>query len=61
VATGFLAGVFGLAGNATKQDGGRTFWQTAHHKYLYRVEKGSTYIRYSTGAGWGTPDGIGAF
>jgi hypothetical protein len=43
------------------QDGGRTFWQTAHHQYLYRVESGGKYVRYSTGSGWGTPDGVGAF
>lgn len=30
VATAFLAGVFGLAGNATSQDAGRTFWQKQH-------------------------------
>jgi subtilase family serine protease len=55
-----LAGVFGLAGNATNQDGGRTFWQKAHHEYLYRVSNGGAG-RYSTGAGWGSPDGTGAF
>jgi subtilase family serine protease len=61
VATPLLAGVFGLAGNATEQDGGRTFWHTAHHKYLYLVEDGGKYVRYSTGGGWGSPDGAGAF
>lgn len=61
VATGFLAGVFGLAGNATKQDGGRTFWKAAHHKDLYEVQSNSKYIRYSEQTGWGTPDGVGAF
>jgi subtilase family serine protease len=61
VPTPLLAGVFGLAGNATKQDGGRTFWQKAHDKYLYRIESGGKYVRYSTAGGWGTPDGIGAF
>jgi subtilase family serine protease len=61
VSTPLLAGVFGLAGNATKQDGGRTFWETAHHPYLYRVESGGKYVRYSTASGWGSPDGVGAF
>jgi subtilase family serine protease len=60
VSAPFLAGVFGLAGNATQQDGGRTFWQTAHHKYLYVVKSGKPG-RYSTGGGWGSPDGVGAF
>jgi subtilase family serine protease len=62
----FLAGVFGLAGNATKQDGGRTFWQSAHRKDLYPVTAGDNvckYIhgRYNTCTGWGSPHGIGAF
>jgi subtilase family serine protease len=61
VPTPLLAGVFGLAGNATKQNGGRTFWENAHHRYLYRVKSGGKYVRYSTAAGWGAPDGIGAF
>ena len=59
--TPFLAGIFGLAGNANKQNGGRTFWRTSHHPYLYRVKSGKKYVRYSTGGGWGTPDGTGAF
>lgn len=57
----FLSGVFALAGNATKQDGGRTFWQKSHEKYLYEVEDNGKERRFSYGAGWGTPDGIGAF
>lgn len=61
VPTPLLAGVFGLAGNATNQDGGRTFWQKAHHPYLYEVKSGGKYVRYSTASGWGTPDGAGAF
>jgi subtilase family serine protease len=61
VSTPFLAGVFGLAGNAAKQDGGRTFWQRPHQKHLYRVQESGKYVRYSSGAGWGTPDGVGAF
>lgn len=61
VATPLLAGVFGLAGNANKQDGGRTFWRTAHHQYLYRLKSGGKFVRYSEAGGWGSPDGIGAF
>ncbi|HEX3369122.1 MAG TPA: hypothetical protein VHS56_06070 [Candidatus Cybelea sp.] len=62
----FLAGVFGLAGNAADQKGGRTFWQTAHHKYLYPVQHGGSSCayamgRYNTCTGWGTPHGIAAF
>jgi hypothetical protein len=57
----FLAGVLALAGNATRQDGGRTFWLTAHRRYLYRVTQNDNYVRFSYGGGWGTPDGIGAF
>jgi subtilase family serine protease len=65
ISTPFLAGVFGLAGNASKQVGGRTFWEAAHQKHLYPPSGGSAcpYSRgaYSTCSGWGTPDGIGAF
>ena len=61
VPTAFLAGVFGLAGNANKQDGGRTFWRTTHHQFLYRLQSGKKSVRYSTGGGWGSPDGTGAF
>jgi subtilase family serine protease len=61
----FLAGVFGLAGNASKQLGGRTFWETAHWKHLYSPSGGSacpfSHGTYNTCSGWGTPDGIGAF
>jgi hypothetical protein len=53
--------VFGLAANATKQDAGRTFWESAHHKYLYEVEVNGKYARYTDGGGWGTPDGVQAF
>ncbi len=52
-----LAGAFGLAENSTKQDGGRTFWETAHHRFLH--ELGGK--RFSDGGGWGSPHGIGAF
>jgi subtilase family serine protease len=62
VAAPLLAGVFGLAGNAAKQDGGRTFWQTKHLKFLYDVCGSSCLTsQYSYGGGWGSPNGIGAF
>jgi subtilase family serine protease len=61
VPTPLLAGIFGLAGNGNKQDGGRTFWQTAHHQYLYRLKSGDRVVRYSDAGGWGSPDGVGAF
>jgi len=61
VSTPFLAGVFGLAGNANKQDGGRTFWLPKHQKHLYEVQNNERYLRYSAAAGFGTPDGINAF
>ena len=64
VATPLLAGVFGLAGNAAQQIGGRTFWLTKHHKALYKLSgqcSGYTNGRYTTCDGWGSPDGIGAF
>ena len=62
VSAPLLAGIFGLAGNATKQDGGRTFWQNSHRRYLYDV-CGSLclFSTYSYLGGWGSPDGIGAF
>jgi subtilase family serine protease len=64
VSTPILAGVFGLAGNAGKQNGGRTFWATRHHRYLYAPGgscSGYTMGQYNTCTGWGTPNGIGAF
>jgi len=62
--TGLISGIFGLAGNAEKQDGGRTFWLAAHQKHLYRMNcQGSCLYgsRFSYADGWGTPHGIGAF
>ncbi|MGA8099341.1 MAG: S8 family serine peptidase [Candidatus Cybelea sp.] len=37
-----IAGVFALAGNATKQDGGQTFWEKNHEGTgdLYRITRG---------------------
>lgn len=62
VSAPLLAGVFGLAGNATQQKGGRTFWESKHHKDLYDVCAGSClFSTYSYGGGWGSPDGIAAF
>jgi subtilase family serine protease len=57
-----LAGVFGLAGNASKQIGGRTFWRNKRHGYMYDVCGSSCLFKtYSYGGGWGSPNGIGAF
>jgi hypothetical protein len=57
-----LAGAFGLAGNATKQDGGRTFWQKAHQHDMYDLCDSSCLFKtYAYATGWGSPDGIGAF
>jgi subtilase family serine protease len=62
VASPLSAGVFGLAGNAAKQDGGRTFWKKKHRKFLYDVCTPSClFSQYSYGGGWGSPDGIGAY
>ncbi len=59
-----LAGVFALSGNATKQQGGRTFWQARQHNFLYRLSgpcRAYRFGRYTTCSGWGSPKGIGAF
>ena len=82
VSSPLLAGIFGLAGNASGQDGGKTFWQREHERKsdLFPVTMGSDtpygstcsplylcnagtkeYRDYSGPAGWGTPNGIGAF
>ena len=64
VASPLLAGVFGLAGNASKQKGGRTFWSSHHHHDLYTPSGscgGYGYGQYTTCTGWGSPNGIGAF
>jgi subtilase family serine protease len=76
-ATPFLAGIFALAGNATSQQGGKTFWNKVHRKKdLFPVTKGyngtcsptylctdgtKEYADYGGPTGWGTPNGIGAF
>jgi subtilase family serine protease len=59
-----VAGIFGLAGNAIQQRGGRTFWHAKHHRDLYTLTgrcNGYSMGQYTTCAGWGSPDGIGAF
>jgi len=62
VSSPLLAGVFGLAGNATKQDGGRTFWQDANERYLYDLCRSTClFDQYAYAIGWGSPYGIGAF
>lgn len=78
-----LAGVYGLAGNASRHQSGEAFWSlkgkratTELHEvsvgrmiecppsvegtYLCRAGTGQ-FKTYSAPAGWGTPDGLGAF
>lgn len=72
----FTAGVIGLAGDADKIDGGKTFWtfdSREHKKYFHRPSgsDGSCgnymcgdgrYKRYySAPGGWGAPNGIRAY
>ncbi|MGA8575608.1 MAG: S8 family serine peptidase [Candidatus Cybelea sp.] len=60
-ASPLMAGMFGLAGNATQQKGGRTFWNRKHHKHLFDVCGSSClFSTYSYEGGWGSPNGIGA-
>ena len=42
VAAPLLAGIFGIAGNASAETGGKTFWQRKHHRSedLFRITKG---------------------
>lgn len=62
VSSPLTGGVFGLAGNATTQKGGRTFWNRKHHKDLYNVcQPSCLYKSYSYEGGWGSPNGIGAY
>jgi subtilase family serine protease len=74
VSSPLLAGVFGLAANEKKQDGGKTFYTKKAQKYLNDITFGSngscstTYpylcnaeTGYDSPTGWGTPNGIGAF
>lgn len=77
VASAFISGVYGLAGNASKQDAGKLFWTLPKPQLardLHAVSNGGSgcgfylcecgthqYFRYCGPAGWGTPDGIAAF
>lgn len=64
-AAALIGGIFGLAEDANRQDGGRTFWLRKHHRFLYtpsgECSFGYGYGQYNECVGWGTPDGIGAF
>ncbi|MGC1379477.1 MAG: S8 family serine peptidase [Candidatus Baltobacteraceae bacterium] len=81
--TPLIAAIFALAGNASQQQGGKTFWtlsQSQRQNDLHYIGSGTanncppslsgTYLcsagtnefgTYSGPAGWGTPNGIGAF
>jgi hypothetical protein len=79
VSSPLLGGVFGLAGNAAKHQGGKPFWTLKKKKLkksLHAITMGNngtcggSYLctagtgqfgTYSGPAGWGTPNGIGAF
>ncbi len=72
VASPFTAGVIGLAGNAKRMDGGKTFWSfnSKQHKKYFHHPTGEDctgnylggcgrYKKYYSGpGGWGTPRGI---
>lgn len=65
VSTPLVAGMFALAGNATQQRGGRTFWLRTHRKHLYSIGGTCSFNGYHRGkynicTGWGSPNGIGA-
>lgn len=61
VAAPLMAGMIGLAGNAANQDGGKTFWETPHHRDLYDVcAQFCLFSTYAYGGGWGSPKGLGA-
>jgi subtilase family serine protease len=61
VASPLVAGIFALAGNAARQDGGKTFWLAKHRDDLYDVCGKCLFSDYSYQGGWGSPNGIGAF
>ena len=75
ISSPLLGGVFGLAGNASKQDAGKKFWsmkKKARKKALNDITTGSdgscggSYlctagVGYDGPTGWGTPKGIKAF
>ena len=74
-----IAGVFGLAGNASSQNAAKNFWTLSakkRSKELHYISTGNDgtcggeylcqagtnqFGTYSGPAGWGTPNGIGAF
>ncbi|HET6275021.1 MAG TPA: S8 family serine peptidase [Candidatus Cybelea sp.] len=74
-ASPLIAGVYGLAGNAAKQDGAKKIWSLSkkhRKKWLNDITTGSngscggSYlctagVGYDGPTGWGTPHGIGAF
>jgi subtilase family serine protease len=76
ISSPLIAGIFGEAGNSTKQDGGKVFWTKKAQAHLYPVLVGSDgscggsyfctagtkqYGNYSGPGGWGSPDGDKAF
>jgi subtilase family serine protease len=76
VASPFTAGVIGLAGNATGENGGKNFWtltRKQHKKYFNHPTGGGAsscgylcgggrYKKYYSGpGGWGSPNGIRAY
>ncbi|MEO7202735.1 MAG: peptidase S8 [Candidatus Tumulicola sp.] len=71
-----IGGIFGEAGNSTKQNGGKKLWTKKAQKHLYPVLVGSDgscngsylctagtgqYGNYSGPGGWGSPNGYKAF
>jgi Subtilase family len=79
IPTPLVAGIYGLAGNASSQHAGKRLWtltKRERNKDLHVISHGSDgacggsylctagtgqYGTYSGPAGWGTPNGIGAF
>jgi hypothetical protein len=70
-----IAGIYGLAGNASSQTAGKRFWtlkKQGLRRHLHDVTTGSngscggSYLctgmkGYDGPTGWGTPKGLGAF
>jgi len=76
ISSPLIGGIFGEAGNSTKQDGGQVFWSKKAQKHLYPVLTGNdgtcggSYLctagtkqfgKYSGPGGWGSPHGDAAF
>jgi subtilase family serine protease len=72
ISSPLVGSIFALAGNATTQNGGKTFWMKKHHQFLFDITSGSNgsctpaylctaEVGYDGPTGWGTPNGIGAF